>query len=444
MQVSVPWRGIIQGSLRRSALEVITAVIDRLSDPEHTEQIARQASEQSGLPIKRQWMPSGVSFGHAGSAIFFGHLDRCFPDQGWDRVAHNHLAQGTQFLETLPASMVAPGLFGGLAGTCFATLYLSKNGTRYQRLLTTLETLLCHKAAAIPRVPSSFPVGVHFGDYDLIAGPAGVGAYLLLRHDVPEVAAALDAVLERILFLSEWEGDRSRFFIPAELQATDRHREEYPNGAVDCGLAHGVPGPLAFLALAQCQGIERPDLVSALRRLTEWILAERCADAWGITWPYAVPPRTAHAVSIPSSRAAWCYGSPGVARALWLAGCALHDADIQQIALAAMEGVRARPLDARNIPSPILCHGVAGLLQIVLRFANDTQESSFVEMAHALTQELVDLFEPDSLAGFRDLEHDGRKIDNPGILEGAAGIGLTLLAAVTDVSPAWDRLFLLS
>jgi hypothetical protein len=32
----------------------------------------------------------------------------------------------------------------------------------------------------------------------------------------------------------------------------------------------------------------------------------------------------------------------------------------------------------------------------------------------------------------------------PGILTGAAGVGLALLAAATPIAPAWDRMLLLS
>jgi hypothetical protein len=98
----------------------------------------------------------------------------------------------------------------------------------------------------------------------------------------------------------------------------------------------------------------------------------------------------------------------------------------------------------RGIPSPILCHGIAGLLQITLRFANDTDDVYFYDMASELIQQLLSLFEPESLLGFRNIQSDGCKIDDPGILEGSAGVILTLLAAVTDTEPVWDRMLLLS
>ncbi|MEV6414299.1 lanthionine synthetase LanC family protein [Kribbella sp. NPDC051718] len=47
-----------------------------------------------------------------------------------------------------------------------------------------------------------------------------------------------------------------------------------------------------------------------------------------------------------------------------------------------MAAVYRRPWSARQIgDSPGLCHGVAGLLQITLRFADDTGEPVFTEAA---------------------------------------------------------------
>ncbi|WP_277752743.1 lanthionine synthetase LanC family protein [Streptomyces sp. L2] len=73
------------------------------------------------------------------------------------------------------------------------------------------------------------------------------------------------------------------------------------------------------------------------------------------------------------ARSAWCYGAPGVAHALWLAGTALGDHDLHDVATEAMAAVLRRPAHMRFIDSPTFCHGVAGLLQIVLRFAHATR-----------------------------------------------------------------------
>jgi hypothetical protein len=114
------------------------------------------------------------------------------------------------------------------------------------------------------------------------------------------------------------------------------------------------------------------------------------------------------------------------------------------LAIEAMQAVYRRPMPARYIDSPTFCHGVAGLLQITLRFANDTGLALFADAAAGLTEWLLSAHEPDSLLGYRNWEPGGTRVDQPGLLDGAPGVMLTLLAAATDLEPSWDRAFLLA
>ncbi len=436
------WKGIENEAIRRDTLEIIHEIVGRIRDHKHLEEIVDLCIKQSGDYGMNQWIPSSNSSGDAAIALLFGQMDRCFPHNGWDDLAHSYIIPAGRFIENA-GHWIHLGMFGGLAGLCFVVNFLSRDGSRYQKFSVTLDELLIQRLAKTIRLPEPFIGKVAFSDYDLINGPAGISAYLLLRHQINEGAAlALESTFDRLLFLSEYQNDKLRFFIPPELQATARHLERFPDGCTDCGLAHGVPGPLAFMALAYLNGVQPPGSNEAIRRIADWILSHRTYDEWGVNWPYAVGPHNTSPEMF--TRAAWCYGAPGVARVLWLAGSALQDDRLKKTALEAMHAVRRRPIEMRGIPSPILCHGVAGLLQITLRFANDTGDVYFYEMASELMQQLLSLFEPESLLGFRNITSDGRMIDDPGILEGAAGIVLTMLAAVTDTEPAWDRMLLLS
>jgi lantibiotic biosynthesis protein len=80
----------------------------------------------------------------------------------------------------------------------------------------------------------------------------------------------------------------------------------------------------------------------------------------------------------------------------------------------------------------------------VLRFANDTGSPILQAGAEALAAQLLGLHEPESLLGFRSIELNQKKVDQPGLLDGAPGCALVLLGAATNVEPKWDRLFLLS
>jgi hypothetical protein len=124
---------------------------------------------------------------------------------------------------------------------------------------------------------------------------------------------------------------------------------------------------------------------------------------------------------------------------------ALDTAAFRELSIAAMEAVYRKPIAERHIAAPTFCHGMAGLLQITLRFAHDTGLAVFHEAGRALVEQLIAQYEPDSLLGFRDIEQPGdTRAEQPGLLMGATGTALVLLAAATAHEPTWDRLFLLA
>ncbi len=437
------WTVIADGRMCEDALAIVSHIAERLRDPLQALEVVRLASEQSGLPTYTQVPPSYWPRRHAAIALLFGQLDRCFPKHGWDSVAHDYVVLAARSLEDSSFPPESPSLFGGIAGLCFVTRYLSNGGKRYQRLLATLDAILIDQLKTV--AASDLLVhGVGPSDYDLISGVTGIGAYLLECSDGAVSTSALNLVLDRLLSLSEVRDGRLGFFVSPHRQPTDRHREQFPDGYTDYGIAHGIPGPLAFLSLTYLCGSSNVGLRETIRRLADWVIKYQTKDTWGVTWPYIISSDGASGEDSASYRSAWCYGSAGVARVLWLAGSALSDADLQALACETLSAIHRRPVAARGIPSPILCHGVAGLLQVALRFVNDSGEESFAVMARELIHQLCDMFESDSALGFRDLEPDGRKVDSPSFLDGATGIALALLAATTNVEPSWDRMLLLS
>jgi hypothetical protein len=376
------------------------------------------------------------------------YLDACMAGEGWDRIGHSYLTVAAEGAERLPP--LSAGMFGGLTGLAFAAWSLSREATRYRRLLATVDdTLLPQVTTQADGLAQLTIEGVSFGEFDVISGLAGTAAYLLFRREDPGAAAALESALRSLVILASDTGIRPRWWTPAHLLGDEEMAALYPHGNLNCGLAHGIPGPLAVMALALSHGVVVPGIEEAVDRLVDWLAGYRADDGWGVNWPYAVslthgglPVRDLSPEA--SSRAAWCYGAPGVARALWLAGVARDRPDWRNLAIEAMEAVYRRPVAARRIDSPTFCHGVAGLLQVTLRFANDTRLPVFTEAAASLTEWLLSAFEPDSLLGYRNWEPGGTRVDQPGLLDGAPGVLLALLAASTDVEPSWDRAFLLA
>jgi hypothetical protein len=451
----VIWKPVISGDLAAEAVRVARDVSGRLSSPERVAVAAATARGQTSFPNSTHWIPYTVSQGYAGLAVLWGYLDSCFPQEGWDIIGREHLDLAVRGAETV--SGLSAGLFSGLSGLAFGALQLSRDGTRYRRLLDTLDQAIGPQTVAMANGFRGQHGGVGFGDFDVISGLSGVGAYLLCRRDQAAVSVALSTAVESLIELTEDEGPLPRWYTPPSLLWDDEIRAIYPHGNLNCGLAHGIPGPLALLSLELRAGSSIPSLPHAIGRIADWLCQNRCDDSWGVNWPTAVSivksdtsadsaVQAGGAEPSPDgpSRCAWCYGSPGVARALWLAGDALDRNDYRELAISAMEAVFRRPIASRRIDSPTFCHGVAGLLAITLRFANDTGAAMFNDASRTLVEQLLDSYQPESLLGFRNIEFEDQEIDQPGLLDGAPGVALVLLAAATSVEPTWDRLFLLS
>ena len=446
---------MLTGRSREAAIHAALHVAGKLTDPRAAEQAAAVASAQSQFPAFNQWCPPSLAQGNAGLALLWAYLDACFPDHGWDVVGRSHLEVAARSVEQSPE--FGAGLFSGLSGLAFAASQLSRGGTRYRRLLASLdEAIASHTIELAAQVRGGD--GVSVGVFDVISGLSGVGAYLLCRQDqngaigtaLADTVAALTSLTTRAGFPPPWH-------TPVDMLYDDPARETYPHGNLNCGLAHGVPGILAFLALVRKSGLPFDRVDEAIVTIADWLCATRLDDEWGVNWPTAVhleSTGTAAEARLEqgdpaaapggTSRTAWCYGSPGVARAMWLAGQALDRTDYRDLALSAMAATFRRPIPERRIDSPTFCHGVAGLLAIALRFARETGSPMFVEHSQALAQQVLDAFDPGSLVGFRNIEFRNNRTDQPGLLDGAAGVAIVLLAAATGDDPAGDRAFLLS
>jgi hypothetical protein len=93
-------------------------------------------------------------------------------------------------------------------------------------------------------------------------------------------------------------------------------------------MAHGIAGPLALLSIASSAGWEVDGQTAAIRAAAQWLLTWQTPGT--TTWPPYItgrelddgPPAPAPAAG---RRDAWCYGAPGIGRALTLAGHALPD-----------------------------------------------------------------------------------------------------------------------
>jgi lantibiotic biosynthesis protein len=121
-----------------------------------------------------------------------------------------------------------------------------------------------------------------------------------------------------------------------------------------------------------------------------------------------------------------------------------------QIARELLDHCLAWPENASGVRDAPLCHGATGVAHIFNRVYQAEGDAECREAAVRWFDRALAMRQPDAWIGgffamtWRDPTGPFVPEATPAFLDGAIGVALSLLAALTDVEPAWDRLLLLS
>ncbi|WP_052707296.1 lanthionine synthetase C family protein [Streptomyces rubellomurinus] len=364
--------------------------------------------------------------GAAGLALL--RIEQAATGQGsWQNV-HAHLAEALHGGVSAGPGM---GLFYGAPAAAYAVHSATIGPGSYQRAIQALDeavatTTRARLTAAHARIDRGLTP--EFAEYDLLYGLTGLGAHLLRHHHDGELLRDVLAYLVRLT-------DPLPNGLPGwwtHLAPSGERSSEYLGGHGNLGLAHGISGPLALLALATRHGVTVLGQPVAIRRILTWLDAWRQDGPTGAWWPEAVTRQEEAARRTRQRgplRPSWCYGTPGLARAQQLAALALADTARQQLAETAVLGCLTDPAQLGRLPDDGgLCHGTAGLYQTVWRIAQDSTNAAFAQHLAALAALLP---EPDE--------------DLAGLLDGTTGTALARSTASTGTAlSGWDSCLLLN
>lgn len=270
-----------------------------------------------------------------------------------------------------------------------------------------------------------------------LSGISGALRYLLLRRehlakeDIEYVLNGLCKPIDRFGVLSFGvKSENIEGYLAARVQKSER--------LINCGFAHGVPGVLAILSLAWKSGFDSRSVRSAVQKLTDYLTEFVAEDEHGIGWPDAriYPEGTSTKIAMD----AWCYGNAGIARAIWLSSTASRKKSDASVARSAIHSAIRRELSFQRLKTPWVCHGLAGLLLVLMRFYNDSTDNLVGDGIDQITDRLLAQYEDGNLLGFADRAERGNPTNDVSLLNGATGVALVLYSAATDLEPRWDAL----
>jgi hypothetical protein len=355
-----------------------------------------------------------LAAGDAGLALLHAELSRAFPGEAHEELASRALERtlGALAREEFPLS-----LFSGVIGIGWTLALLCPQEDAEDEDAGPLDELFLACLADESWTPS----------FDLSDGLAGMAVYALEGMPRTSASRILVLVVERLARAAvrfpagiAWRSDPD--WLPAELQSAFV-------GEWNLGVAHGVPGVIGALARVAVAEVPAPtrDLARELvRGGVGWLLCqERSGEDEG--FPFA----TGRAAKGGAARSAWCYGDPGVAATLMLAGEALGEPSWRREAARIAIRAARRGADTAGVHDAWLCHGATGLGHVFHRLYRSSGEEELARAARAWFARGLSMLEGEAPGGV-------------GWLDGAGGAALALLAATGDAGASWDRALLLS
>lgn len=269
-------------------LEISKKIVMKLSN---TEFVQKVVFEDGNISIfgDHPWGDLVLSNGNLSICLLMAQFDKLFPDEEFDWIAHKYFLnlQKTLLENGMPNNI---SMFSGLTGMAFVLDYASHSGTRYKNFRENLQKKIFELFdILIMEINSCKKVGASPMEYDVISGLSGVGRYFLSISENPEALKRLKVILEYCISLVEpvqiMNETVPGWYIAPENLFTNEDRRKYPKGGFNCGVAHGIAGPLALLSLAYEHGICIPKQEKAIGIMADWLIDKKVITDKGIIWP---------------------------------------------------------------------------------------------------------------------------------------------------------------
>ncbi|GAA4720323.1 lanthionine synthetase C family protein [Promicromonospora umidemergens] len=307
----------------------------------------------------------------------------------WDEVTDALLAAKKRPLDR---SARADLFYGAPALTFVLDTTGAQYRARWAHELAALDQILVELTAerfeaVNDRIEAGAPT--HGSEFDLMTGLTGLGMVLLRRavHQPARGTALDEAVSGALSGVLSYLVDRSKDRILSEVllpgwwsasapQPTTPVGDKQPNGYADFGMARGGAGILAFLAASYRAGYAVPGQAEAIRHITGWYTRWRQETPDKVTWwPQQLSLdelRTGRVHQPGPSEPTWAHGTPGIGRALQMAGIALGDERGRVVAEDAVASCLTQR-ELNRLTEPDLYVGTGGMYLTVLRAAEDAE-----------------------------------------------------------------------
>lgn len=264
---------------------------------------------------------------------------------------------------------------------------------------------------------------VKAGNYDLFSGGIGISEIFVKSKKLPYLSRFVDE-LKKTAIKTDSGFIKWRSPLHSIIEAP----------SYNLGLAHGIPSVILNLSKIYNLGIKKTTSKKLIEGAIKYIFSQKLD---GAIFKSTFPGVTADFLYSQESPLAWCYGDLGLGIALLQTAVNINNDDLKTEAIEILLlTTRRRDLKREGLDKICLCHGTAGISHIYNRAFQYTGIKEFKTEARYWMLETINLC--------RRERKDSCNITDISILKGYAGIGLSIISAISDIEPAWDNCLLLS
>lgn len=372
----------------------------------------------------------GVS-GISGITMFLYHYSRYFQiedDLVYDslRLCVDKIDQGYEF----------PTYCNGIAGAGWVFDYLFKEKfiDNPDNLFSELDTYLY----------SHMIESMESGNFDFLHGGLGYGFYFLKRFQNTKSIVLKDRykmylleLIEMIAFLSETENGRTKWKSAVNFENFEK--------VYNLSLSHGISSIVNFLSRLYLLEDFKDAVNELLRGGVQYIISHMNTDEKSFSmFPNII---FENRDVIWNSRVSWCYGDLGIAVSLWHASEALGDKLLKENVMKILINTQERiSYERSRVEDAGICHGSFGNALIFNFFYRKMRVESFKEVSEFWIEDgLQKAFHENGYAGYMQWQGDKNIWKNElSVLEGVAGIGLSIISVLSEQNLYWDECLMIN
>lgn len=374
----------------------------------------------------------GVLAGISGVSMFFFYYAKYKQDNKYAEIGNAILEES---INRISDGYGIPTYCSGIAGAGWVFEHLSEQGfieIDNDELLPELENYLYLKMKQ--------DIGV--GHYDFLHGAIGYGLYFLKRFKNTKshllkikYQAYIKELLEGLSKTAEKDEHGLKW-------SSEMKKENQSTRVYNLSLSHGISSITNFLArtseFQEFYDLSLPLLKGSIR----YLLAQE-----QIIGDCLFPSATSKDLDVEliQTRLAWCYGDLGIGISLYKAAQLLKDSKLREDSIRILlHTTHRKGLKSCGIVDASPCHGAFGNTQMYGTIFKQTQIKEFAVAAdYWMTEGLSLAIYDDGYAGYKQQNWKEGPSNEINLLEGIAGIGMSIISYLSDFDTNWEESLLI-